>query len=244
MFGKTNRSSQRGNSNNSYWLTDANDPLTGFPTVMGPVGYEGLQQFLRTRIGHLMVAERKAASDGLSETPLFDLQTLKDMMYRNRVYGAEIVLDDVLEVGERRREVEGQPVRQRSETLYDDAAPAEPWIEGVMARTAALEASVIARFAETPEALAKAAGISSGPSTTRESRMARTADGGAPLCSRMSSAASPSAPQAGVCQRKLTKSRVVWISIRTTASPGSGRGVRVRSHNQTRRCVDRDRFFS
>jgi acyl-homoserine-lactone acylase len=89
-----------GNSNNSYWLSDANNPLTGFPTVMGPVGYEGLQQFLRTRIGHLMVAERKAASDGLSETPLFDLQTLKDMMYRNRVYGAEIVLDDVLTICE------------------------------------------------------------------------------------------------------------------------------------------------
>lgn len=89
-----------GNSNNSYWLSDANNPLEGFPTVMGPVGYEGLQQFLRTRIGHLMVAERKAASDGLSETPLFDLQTLKDMMYRNRVYGAEIVLDDVLTICE------------------------------------------------------------------------------------------------------------------------------------------------
>ncbi len=87
-----------GNSNNSYWLSDANNPLEGFPTIMGPIGYEGLQQFLRTRIGHLMVAERKSASDGLSDTPLFDLATLKGMMYRNRVYGAEIVLDDVLTV--------------------------------------------------------------------------------------------------------------------------------------------------
>ena len=87
-----------GNSNNSYWLSDANNPLEGFPTIMGPLGYEGLQQFLRTRIGHLMVAERKSATDGLSDTPLFDLATLKGMMYRNRVYGAEIVLDDVLTV--------------------------------------------------------------------------------------------------------------------------------------------------
>ncbi|MGB5366523.1 MAG: penicillin acylase family protein, partial [Polyangiales bacterium] len=76
-----------GNSNNSYWLSDANNPLEGFPTIMGPLGYEGLQQFLRTRIGHLMVAERKSATDGLSDTPLFDLATLKGMMYRNRVYG-------------------------------------------------------------------------------------------------------------------------------------------------------------
>jgi len=86
------------NSNNSYWLSDANNPLEGFPTIMGPVGYEGLQQFLRTRIGHLMVAERKAATDGLSETPLFDLATLEGLMYSNRVYGAELVLDDVLTI--------------------------------------------------------------------------------------------------------------------------------------------------
>ena len=85
-----------GNSNNSYWLSNPDQPLEGYPTIMGPVGHEGLQQFLRTRIGHLMVAERKVASDGLSETPLFDLDTMKGMMYANRVYGAELVLDDVL----------------------------------------------------------------------------------------------------------------------------------------------------
>ena len=62
-----------GNSNNSYWLSDANNPLEGFPRIMGPLGYEGLQQFPRTQIGHLMVAERKAASDGLDPEPLFDL---------------------------------------------------------------------------------------------------------------------------------------------------------------------------
>jgi len=87
-----------GNSNNSYWLSDANNPLEGFPTIMGPVGHEGLQQFLRTRIGHIMVAERKAATDGLSDTPLFDPGTVKGLMYKNRVYGAELVLDDVLAI--------------------------------------------------------------------------------------------------------------------------------------------------
>jgi len=87
-----------GNSNNSYWLSDANNPLEGFPVIMGPLGYEGQQQFLRTRIGHLMVAERKAATDGLDAEPLFDLESLKGLMYANRVYGAEIVLDDVLAI--------------------------------------------------------------------------------------------------------------------------------------------------
>ncbi len=84
-----------GNSNNSYWLSDANNPLTGFPTTMGPVGHEGLQQFLRTRIGHLLVEERRQATDGISETPLFDLETVKAYMYNNRVYGAEITMADV-----------------------------------------------------------------------------------------------------------------------------------------------------
>ncbi len=87
-----------GNSNNSYWLSDANNPLEGFPVIMGPVGHEGRQQFLRTRIGHIMVAERKAGTDGLDPDPLFDLETLKGLMYANRVYGAEIVLDDVFAI--------------------------------------------------------------------------------------------------------------------------------------------------
>ncbi len=87
-----------GNSNNGYWLSDANNPLEGFPTIMGPLGYEGNQQFLRTRIGHLMVAERKAASDGLDAEPLFDFENLKAFMYNNRVYGAEIVMDDIMTI--------------------------------------------------------------------------------------------------------------------------------------------------
>ena len=87
-----------GNSNNSYWLSNAQQPIEGFPTIMGPVGHEGQQQFLRTRIGHLMVQERKNATDGLSETPLFDLETTKGLMYANRVYGAEATLDDMLQL--------------------------------------------------------------------------------------------------------------------------------------------------
>lgn len=87
-----------GNSNNSYWLSNARQPLEGFPVVMGPLGGEGQQQFLRTRIGHLMVEERRQGSDGLDSEPLFDLETLKAMMYSNRVHAAELVLDDVLAV--------------------------------------------------------------------------------------------------------------------------------------------------
>ncbi|MDJ0879999.1 MAG: penicillin acylase family protein [Halieaceae bacterium] len=87
-----------GNSNNSYWLSDANNPLTGFPTTMGPVGYEGLQQFLRTRIGHITVEERRQATDGFDDSPLFNNENLKAFMYQNRVYGAELNIADVLSI--------------------------------------------------------------------------------------------------------------------------------------------------
>lgn len=87
-----------GNSNNSYWLSDPNMPLEGFPVVFGWMGKEGDQQFMRTRITHQMIADRLAGEDELSETPLFDLETVKGLMYANRVHAAEITLDDVLDI--------------------------------------------------------------------------------------------------------------------------------------------------
>jgi acyl-homoserine-lactone acylase len=88
------------NSNNSYWLSNANNPLTGFPVVMGAIGHEGEQQFLRTQLTHQMVAERMNATDGLSEIPKFSLETLQGLMYSNRVLGAETTMDDILFVCE------------------------------------------------------------------------------------------------------------------------------------------------
>jgi len=87
-----------GNGNDSYWLSNPRERLTGFPRLFGWVGHENAQQSLRTRIGHLMVEERRDASDGLDDAPGFTLESLKAFMYRNRVYGAEIVVDDVLAI--------------------------------------------------------------------------------------------------------------------------------------------------
>lgn len=84
------------NSNNSYWLANADTPLTGFPFLMGPLGGEEEQQFLRGNLGHQMVAERMAASDGLDDSPGFNVQNLQGMMLSNRVLSAEMALDDVL----------------------------------------------------------------------------------------------------------------------------------------------------
>ncbi|MFT4998705.1 MAG: acyl-homoserine-lactone acylase [Flavobacteriales bacterium] len=86
------------NSNNSYWLSDANNPLTGFPVVFGWLGHENQQQFLRTRLGSLMVEQRKNATDGLGDTPGFNLTNLQGLMYANDVHAATLVLDDVLTI--------------------------------------------------------------------------------------------------------------------------------------------------
>jgi len=92
------RSDYAANSNDSYWLSNAQHPLTGFPVVMGPIGYEGEQQFLRTQLTHQMIAARLAGRDDLDDAPLFTLQNLQGLMYDNRVFGADICLDDVLTI--------------------------------------------------------------------------------------------------------------------------------------------------
>ena len=86
------------NYNNSYWIANQDTPLTGFPFIMGPLGGEGEQQFLRGNIGHQQVVERMAAADGLDDSPGFTLDSLKGLMLSSRVMAAEMALDDVLEI--------------------------------------------------------------------------------------------------------------------------------------------------
>ena len=56
------RSDYVGNMNDSYWLTNVNAPLTGFPGIFGPAGTQA--QSLRTRLGHSMAVKRLAGTDG------------------------------------------------------------------------------------------------------------------------------------------------------------------------------------
>lgn len=51
-----------GNMNDSYWLTNVNAPLTGYPAIFGPAGTQA--QSLRTRLGHSMAVKRLAGTDG------------------------------------------------------------------------------------------------------------------------------------------------------------------------------------
>jgi acyl-homoserine-lactone acylase len=86
------------NSNDSFWLSNPDRPLEGFPTVMGVVGAQDQPQLLRTRINHAMVQARLAGTDGLDAAPGFTLRSLQQLMYSNGVYGADIMLDDMLSV--------------------------------------------------------------------------------------------------------------------------------------------------
>ncbi len=97
------------NSNDSYWLSNANKPLVGYPSVMGFIGHEGKQQNLRTQINHAMVAARLAGSDGYDASPGFTLPSLQQLMYNNRVYAAELALDDVLALCEQLQQAISSP---------------------------------------------------------------------------------------------------------------------------------------
>jgi acyl-homoserine-lactone acylase len=65
---------------------------------MGFIGHEGQQQNLRTQITHEMVGQRLEGTDGFDASPGFTLSSLQQLMYANRVFAADLTLDDVLTV--------------------------------------------------------------------------------------------------------------------------------------------------
>jgi len=75
------------NSNDSFWLTNANAPITGVSPLYGRVDY---QQTLRSRMGHKLLADG-AGSDGL-----FTPEEVEMALIGNRNYLGEAVLDDLL----------------------------------------------------------------------------------------------------------------------------------------------------
>ncbi len=82
------------NANDSYWLPNPRQLLTGFSPI---IGREEITQSLRTRATFDMAEERLAGEDGLGE-PGFDIDSIREMHYGARNYTAEITLDTVLEV--------------------------------------------------------------------------------------------------------------------------------------------------
>ena len=92
------------NSNDSYWLSNLEEPLTGFSPLLRrqltpfleekPV--EGVPLLMRTRMAFTQIFDRLDNSDGLGGNT-FNLDNMQTVVYGNRSYVAELVLDDVLD---------------------------------------------------------------------------------------------------------------------------------------------------
>ncbi len=91
------------NSNNSFWLANANAPLTGFSPALG-----GQEQNpgMRAQTGIDMVAERMGTNnggvptDGISATPGFTAETMQDSWTKFRALPAERALPGLREICE------------------------------------------------------------------------------------------------------------------------------------------------
>jgi acyl-homoserine-lactone acylase len=77
------------NSNDSYWLSNPEQPLVGYSSI---IGSEGKQRSLRTRAGLSFLQEL------LSRGHKFKPEDMQAMIYHPRNYGAELLLDDLLTV--------------------------------------------------------------------------------------------------------------------------------------------------
>lgn len=76
------------NSNDSYWLSNPSMPLEGYSPVIGP---EKTARTLRTRAGLTLV-------DALIKKGKVGPSDVQSMLYSQRNFGAELLLDDVLKV--------------------------------------------------------------------------------------------------------------------------------------------------
>jgi acyl-homoserine-lactone acylase len=97
LFGPSNlpsliRTDYVSNSNDSFWLANPNEPLTGFNSTIGTTGGE---QTLRTRSANKVIEERLAGTDGLG-APGFSLETLQTVALGNRNESGELLRDGLV----------------------------------------------------------------------------------------------------------------------------------------------------
>jgi acyl-homoserine-lactone acylase len=80
------------NGNDSYWLTNPEQPLEGFPRI---IGNERSQRSLRTRLGLLMIQGRIAGTDGLAGNQ-FTRKNVQELVFGNRQYAGELWRDELV----------------------------------------------------------------------------------------------------------------------------------------------------
>ncbi|MEM8605771.1 MAG: penicillin acylase family protein [Myxococcota bacterium] len=82
------------NMNDSYWLANANEPLTGYARVLGCEG-QGCEQSWRTRMGHILARDRLSGQDA-HEGRLATPEAVRAMVLDSRNSTAYTMLDDLL----------------------------------------------------------------------------------------------------------------------------------------------------
>lgn len=79
------------NCNDSYWLTNPAQLITGYNRI---IGAEATERSLRTRLCILQVQQRLAGTDGLPGDK-FDLKNLQEIVLSSRIHSAELARDTV-----------------------------------------------------------------------------------------------------------------------------------------------------
>ena len=80
------------NSNDSYWLANPAEPLTGYDRI---IGTENSQLSLRTRMGQTIIADRLSGKDGLAGIK-FTHENMREIVFNSRNMLAELWVDDLL----------------------------------------------------------------------------------------------------------------------------------------------------
>ncbi|MEH6582059.1 MAG: penicillin acylase family protein [Halioglobus sp.] len=80
------------NSNDSFWLANPNEPITGIPLVQGETEEE---RTLRTRSGLVMIQERMDGTDGLGGNT-FNIDSLVERMLSNQNYAGQLLRGDLV----------------------------------------------------------------------------------------------------------------------------------------------------
>ncbi|AQH01123.1 acylase [Burkholderia sp. KK1] len=84
-----------GNFNDSYWLTNANAPMSGYPLVAGATRTE---QSLRTRYGHLLAARLQRERGGVTrealETAVLETNSMSERLFRKPLLDAVCTVNE------------------------------------------------------------------------------------------------------------------------------------------------------
>ncbi len=97
IFGPSNlpshfRDDYTSNMNDSYWLSNPEDPIEGYDRIIGD---ERTPRALRTRLGLKIIEQRLNGSDGLAGNK-FTRQQLQDAVFNNRQYAGELWRDQLV----------------------------------------------------------------------------------------------------------------------------------------------------